>query len=299
MPDQIGFLGPGLMGRGIVLSLLKGGHQVRVFEHRPGLVLDDLATAGAAVSRSLEEIGRVSSLVFLCLPSSKEVEAVILADHGLLDSMQPGGLIVDLTTSDPRSTKALAGQLATRGVGLLDAPMTGGPSQALTGELNLIVGGQEDHYERCLPVFATIAKNVFHVGPVGHGNIIKLINNFLGQLTNAGLAEVLPLAAKAGIDIRALYDVVRVSGGYSRVFEEVVPSVCERRFDLSFEIQLAHKDMLYMSTLGRELNTPLPMVNGLLVVLDLAKASGLGGEDTNALVKLWEEMDEIKVERRW
>ena len=107
------------------------------------------------------------------------------------------------------------------------------------------------------------------------------------------------LAAKAGIDIKALYDVVRVSGGNSRVFEGVVPSVCKRDFAVSFEIRLAHKDMVYVSSLGREMNMPLPMVNSLLNVLDLAKATGLGRENTNALVKLWEKASNVEVRHAW
>jgi 3-hydroxyisobutyrate dehydrogenase-like beta-hydroxyacid dehydrogenase len=178
--------------------------------------------------------------------------------------------------------------LRAKQVAFLDAPMTGTPVHANAGELNLMIGGDKPVFERCLPVFQAVAKNIFHVGPSTHGNIVKLINNFLGQVSNAAVAEALPLAAKAGVDIQALYDVVKVSGGNSRVWEGVVPAVCQRNFAVTFELRLAHKDMGYMSTLGRELNTPLPMVNSLLNVLDLAKATGLGRENTNALVKMYE-----------
>jgi 3-hydroxyisobutyrate dehydrogenase-like beta-hydroxyacid dehydrogenase len=124
---------------------------------------------------------------------------------------------------------------------------------------------------------------------------VKLINNFLGQVSNAAVAEALPLATKAGVDIQALFDVVKVSGGNSRVWEGVVPAVCQRNFTVTFELRLAHKDMGYMSTLGRELNVPLPMTNSLLNVLDMAKASGLGRENTNALVKMYEKILGVEV----
>ena len=295
MAERIGFLGPGLMGKGIVKSLLKKGFPVTVFAHRAGLNLDDLKQAGATLTTSLAEVGETSSRVLLCVPSSKEVEAAILGTPGLLQSMKEGSVIIDLSTSYPASTRMLAERLAARRIVFLDAPMTGTPVHANAGELNIMIGGDKAVYEECLPIFQAIAKNIFHVGPTSHGNIVKLINNFLGQLTNAGLAEVLPLAAKSGIDINALYDVVRVSGGNSRVFEGSVPAICKRDFTVTFEIRLAHKDMNYMSSLGRELNVPLPMVNSLLNVLDLAKASGLGRENTNALVKLWEKVSEVEV----
>ena len=295
MAERIGFLGPGLMGKGIVKNLLKKGYPVTVLAHRAGLNLDDLKQAGATVTTSLAEVGETSSRVLLCVPSSKEVEAAILGTPGLLQSMKEGSIIIDLSTSYPASTRMLAERLAAKRIALLDAPMTGTPVHANAAELNIMIGGEKAVYEKCLPIFQAIAKNIFHVGPTCHGNIVKLINNFLGQLTNAGLAEVLPLAVKSGIDINALYDVVRVSGGNSRVFEGSVPAICKRDFTVTLEIRLAHKDMGYVSALGRELNVPLPMVNSLLNVLDLAKASGLGRENTNALVKLWEKVSDVEV----
>jgi 3-hydroxyisobutyrate dehydrogenase-like beta-hydroxyacid dehydrogenase len=296
MTDTIGFLGPGLMGRGIVKNLLAKGHKVTVLAHREGLKLDELASAGAAVRKSLAEVGERNSVVMLCVPSSKEVEAAILGTPGLLSSMREGSTIIDLSTSLPASTRMLAERLAERKIAFLDAPMTGTPVHANAGELNLMIGGEKAVYERCLPVFHAIAKNIIYVGPTSHGNIVKLINNFLGQLTNAGIAEVLPLAAKAGVDMKALFDVVKVSGGYSRWFEGTVPAICRRDFKVTFHLKLAHKDMNYISQLGREYNQPLPMVNALLGVLDLAKASGLGDENSSALVKLWERVAQVEVE---
>jgi 3-hydroxyisobutyrate dehydrogenase-like beta-hydroxyacid dehydrogenase len=295
MAERIGFLGPGLMGKGIVKNLLAKGYTVMIHAHREGLRLDDLVGAGATVTKSLTELGQKNATVMLCVPSSKEVEAAILGTPGLVQSMQEGSVVIDLSTSLPASTRMLADRLRERKIGMLDAPMTGTPVQANAGELNLMIGGEKAVYERCLPIFRAIAKNIVYCGGASHGNIVKLINNFLGQLTNAGLAEVLPLAAKAGVDMKALFDVVKVSGGWSRWFEGVVPAICRRDFKVSFHLKLAHKDMSYVSALGREYNMPLPMVNQLLSVLDIAKASGLGDENTTGLVKLWERMAGVEV----
>lgn len=295
MTERIGYFGPGLMGAGIVKNLLAKGHPVTIYAHREGLRLEPMIQAGAAVTSSMEELAAQSTVVLLTLPSSREVEATILGTPGLLGCLQPGAAVVDLSTSYPASTTMLAAKLKAKQIDMLDAPMTGTPVHATAGELNLMVGGEPTVYERCRPIFQAIAKHIFHVGPTSHGNIVKLINNFLGQLANAGVAETLTLAAKCGVDIKALYDVVKVSGGNSRLFEGAVPAIAKRDFAVSFHLKLAHKDMYYVSSLGKEMNVPLPMVNQLLSVLDLAKASGLGDENTTALVKLWERVNGVEV----
>jgi 2-hydroxy-3-oxopropionate reductase len=295
MAESIGFLGPGLMGRGIVKNLLAKGFKVTVYAHREGLNLGELASAGASVTRSLAEVGERNPTVMLCLPSSREVEDSILGSPGLLQSMKAGSVVIDLSTSLPASTRMLAGRLTQRQVALLDAPMTGSAPQANAGELNLMIGGDKTVFESCLAIFRAIAKHIIYVGPSSHGNIVKLINNFLAQLNNAAVAEALPLAVKAGVDLKALYDVVRVSGGNSRVFESWVPGICRRDFTVTFHLKLAHKDMTYMSAVARECNVPLPMLNSLLTVLDLAKAEGLGDANTTALIKLWERVSGVEV----
>jgi len=192
MAETIGFLGPGLMGRGIVKNLLAKGHKVMVLAHREGLKLDELVGAGAAVTKSLTEVGERNGVVMLCVPSSIEVEAAILGKPGLFHSMREGSTVIDLSTSLPASTRMLAERLAERKIAFLDAPMTGTPVHANAGELNLMIGGEKAVYER-------------------------------------------------------------------------------------------------------EYNQPLPMVNALLGVLDIAKASGLGDENSSALVKLWERVAQVEV----
>ncbi len=290
MAEHIGYFGPGLMGRGIIMTLLTKGFPVTVFAHRDGLDLGELMQAGGKATRSLAEVASSSTVAVLTLPTSKEVEATVLGTPGLLEHLKEGSVVIDLGTSYPASTRMLAERLRARKIAMLDSPMTGRPAQARSGELNLMVGGDQAVFERCCPIFQAIAKNVFHVGPVSHGNIVKLVNNFLSQLGNAGVAEILPLVVKCGVDLKSLYNVIRVSGGNSRAFERAVPEIARGDFAVGFQLALAHKDVSYVSALGREENVPLPMVNSLLSVLDLAKATGLGGENVTALVKMWEKI---------
>lgn len=294
MAERVGYFGPGLMGRGIIKNLLARGFPVTIFAHREGLDLVELIEAGAGVTKSLSEVAASSTAVLLTLPSSKEVEATILGTPGLLDTLHAGSVVIDLGTSYPASTCMLAARLRERKIDMLDSPMTGRPAQAHTGELNLMVGGDRAVFERCLPICQAIAKNIFYVGPTSHGNMVKLVNNFLSQLGNAGVAEILPLVAKYGVDLKVLYDVIRVSGGNSRAFEGAVPAIAKGDFTVNFQLALAHKDVSYVSALGREVNIPLPMVNTLLSVLDLAKAIGLGKENVTALVKMWEKFGGVE-----
>jgi 3-hydroxyisobutyrate dehydrogenase-like beta-hydroxyacid dehydrogenase len=295
MDESIGYLGPGVMGRAIVKRLLSAGIQVTVFVHRADLDLEDLRRSGALVTDSLRTLAEKNRMIMLTLPSSREVERAILGPSGLLDCLREGSVVIDLSTSLPSSTRMLAARLRERGIDMLDAPMAGGARQAAAGELTLVVGGEKGVYERCLPVLRAIAKNVFFVGGTGHGHTVKLINNFFALLNNAAIAEVLPLAVKCGIDIRAMSDVIRVSWGNSRVFELIVPAICRRDFTVTFPLKLCHKDVSYMSALGREQGVPLPMVNSTLQVFDLATACGLGEENSNALVKLWERISQVEV----
>ena len=295
MPEHIGYIGPGLMGKGIIKTLLGKRFPVTIYTHREGLDIAELIEVGADATNSITELADRSTVVLLTLPTSNEVESVILGAPGLFTSLKEGSVVVDLSTSHPASTRMLAARLKERQIEMLDSPMTGRPAQAHAGELNLMVGGDRPVFERCLPIFKVIAKNIFHVGPIGHGNTVKLINNFLSQLANAGVAEILPLAVKCGLDIKALYDVIRVSGGNSRAFETTVPAIATRDFAVTFQLKLAHKDVYYVSSLGKEMGAPLPMVNSLLSVLDMAKAYGLGEENVSALVKLWESFDGVEV----
>lgn len=296
MEKRIGFVGPGRMGSGMIKNLLKHNFKVTIFRHRSGLDLDRFIDLGASVTSSLSELSAKSNTIMLTLPSSVEVEQRISGEGGLLYHLRPNSVVIDHSTSFPASTRKIAAKLKEKEISMLDAPMTGGPGHADRGELNLMVGGDRDVYEEYLDVFRCIAENIFYVGPNGSGHTVKLINNFLGLLNVGAISEILPLASKCGVDLDALYSVILVSGGYSRAFDRNVPLICRRNFDITFELRLAHKDLKYVSQLGREYNVPLPIANSALHAYDLAMAHGLGNENANSIVKMWEEFADATVE---
>jgi len=293
---KIGYIGPGRMGSGIIKNLLKNGYEVAIFEHRQGLELDELTKLGAKVTNSLPKLAAEKNVIMLTVPSSKEVEQLILGNDGLLYNLKPYSVVIDLSTSLPSSTRMIAAKLSEKKIEMLDAAMTGTPVHAEKGELNLMIGGKRKVYEKHLDIFRSIARNIFYAGNIGSGHTVKLVNNFLFLVNMAAISEILPLCVKAGVNLDALYSVILVSGGNSRAFEGYVPLICKRAFDVLFTLKMAHKDLTYVRELGRQNNVPLPIANSVLQVLDLALAYGLGDENTSGLVKMWEDIAGVKVE---
>jgi len=292
---RIGYIGPGRMGCGIIANLLKNNLEVVIFRHRRSLNLKSLQDLGAKPAYSLRQLAAECDTIMLTVPSSIQVEQAILERDGLLDNLRPGSVVIDSSTSLPSSTRMLAARLAKKRIEMLDAPMTRGPQQAAEGRLNLMVGGRKKIYQRYLPIFQMLAENIFYVGGIGCGHTVKLINNFLGQMNNAAIAEILPLAAKSGVDLDALFALVSVSGGNSATFQRHVPSILQRKFDVLFALKLCHKDIHYMSRMGLECNMALPMVNSTAGVLDLALAAGMGDRNADTLVQFWEKLAGVKV----
>ena len=290
MGKRIGYLGVGIMGSGIVIHLMKGGFPVTVLAHTNREPIERVKAEGAEEADDLAALVGASDIIMMTLPGSPEVEDVVAGDGGLLGLVRSGQVVVDLSTSYPESTRCLGKSLAEKGVEMLDAPLTGSKPQAETGTLNVMCGGKKDIYDAVKPCFDAIATNVFHVGPLGSGHAVKLINNFLGQLSVAGFSEGLMLAQKYGVDLQSLFDVVTVSGGNSKSFEGTVPQVLARDFDVRFRLKHAHKDVTYTTRLGREMGIPMPMAGALYTAYTMAVSSGLGDENYSAFIKFYEKM---------
>ena len=198
-------------------------------------------------------------------------------------------VVVDFSTSYPPSTRKLAETLKSRGIDLLDAPLTGSKAQADTGTLNVIGSGPEKTFERIKLAFNAIASNVFYVGSAGMGHTVKLINNYLGQANLAALCEILVFAQTYGVDLNKLYEVVSVSGGNSSSFQVNMPRLMVRDFAINFQQKFVLKDIRYMINFARETGVPTPLADNLLALHEQAFANGYGEEDTTALLKFFEE----------
>ena len=287
MPLHVGYVGIGIMGCGIVKNLRKAGVPVKFVVHRNRERVPELLQTGAAEVPDYVCLAAESDVVMMTAPDSSVVEPLLLGEEGIGPRLREGQIVVDMSTSYPPSTRKIAEVLQARGITLLDAPLTGSRPQAESGTLNVMCGGPREAYDKVKPLFDAIASNIFHVGPVGAGHAIKLINNFLGQLNVAAICEMLPFAQKYGVDLHALFEVVSVSGGNSKAFQGLVPRLLKRDFSIAFQQKFVHKDLRYINNLTREEGMPTPLASALLAIHDMALAKGLGKQDFSTLLTFW------------
>jgi 3-hydroxyisobutyrate dehydrogenase-like beta-hydroxyacid dehydrogenase len=200
-----------------------------------------------------------------------------------------------MSTIDPLAARRLADGLASRGVRFVDAPVSGGTTRAASGELSIIAGGEAKDVEACRDLFEAMGGRLFHVGGVGQGLAMKLVNNMLIQVGTVAVAEALVLAVKAGLDPRVVYDVVRASTGTSFAFETRVPKLLARDFSPSGTVDISYKDQELETAFAKQLGAPLLLANVSQQVYQMARAAGLGQEDGIAIVKVLERLAGVRV----
>jgi 3-hydroxyisobutyrate dehydrogenase-like beta-hydroxyacid dehydrogenase len=252
---RIGYIGAGLMGHGAAKNLLKHGHALTVLAHRKRAAIDDLVTQGAIEAATPADVARSSDVVFLCLPSSIEVEAVLTGPEGVAAGARPGTVVVDSTTADPQVTRRLAGWLAERGVQMIDAPLGRSPAAAEAGKLASFVGGNPETIAQVRDLITCYSEVIIETGPIGSATTCKIINNFI-TVGNAGIvAEAIACAAALGVDLEKIYEIVSSSGANSSMFQQMMPWAL--RGDVSplrGAIRIAEKDLGYWEQLTQHLN---------------------------------------------
>src|SRR5262245_47130293 len=227
--------------------------------------------------------------------TTAQAESVIAGEHGIIRSAAAGHIVLCMSTIDPFAARRLADALATRGVAMLDAPVSGGTTRAASGELSIIAGGDEATFEACRDVFKAMGTNVFHVGALGQGLAMKLVNNMLVQVNTVAVAEALVMGVKAGLDPQTIYDVVRVSTGTSFAFETRVPRIIERDFSPGGTVDISFKDQELETAFAKRLGVPVLLANVTQQVYQMARAAGLNKEDGSAIVKVLERMAGVHV----
>ena len=252
----IGFIGIGMMGHGMAKNLLAKGYDLRFTAHRNRNNLDDLLAAGAVECDSRAELARGCEAVILCVTGSPQVESIVNGEGGLLAGAEKGQLVIDCSTAEPASSARIRDAFATRGVSYVDAPLARTPKEAEEGRLNTMVGASPADFERAKPILAAFCENVIHAGPPGHGHVLKLINNMLAMTTAAAIAEALAAAAKSGLSIQKLFDVVSAGGVNSGIFQMMVGRMLQGDLaGLKFSIANGCKDLRYYTHLTEMLPT--------------------------------------------
>jgi 3-hydroxyisobutyrate dehydrogenase-like beta-hydroxyacid dehydrogenase len=225
--QRIGYIGVGLMGHGAARNILERGYPLTVMGHRNRAPVEDLLGKGAKEASTPAAVAAVSDVVFMCLPSSVEVEQTIYGENGVLSAARSGLIVVDSTTADPRSTQRIGADLAAHGVRMVDGPLGRTPKEAEAGKLSTFLGGDHDVVHTIRPIVECYADTIIEAGALGAGHTLKLINNFISIGTCAVISEALVTAAKLGVDMRKLYEVVSAGGANSKMFQMVMPWVLE------------------------------------------------------------------------
>jgi len=288
---RIGFIGAsGLMGHGMARNLLAKGHSLTLAVHRNRDRLADLLAAGATEAASAKDVAAASDLVFICVTGSPQVEASVNGANGLLAGAHAGLMIVDCSTSEPDSTARLREQCAASGVPFIDAPLSRTPVEAEAGRLNVMVGADKSVFECLQPILACFAENIFHVGGPGAGHTIKLLNNFIAQAVCTATAEAFAVGQRAGLDLKALVDLVSVGPVNSGLFQAMAKTLQGQMDGLKFELDNARKDVRYYTHLAEGLAIPTVMGEAVHQSLVLASALGHGRKFVPSLVEAQEQL---------
>lgn len=290
MPEKIGFIGLGIMGRPMAKNLVDAGYGL-VLHNRTREKAETLAIeCGAEVAGNPREVAQRCAVVFTMLPGPPDVEAVVAGEDGLLAGAREDALIVDMSTSSPALAKDLARRARELGVGMLDAPVSGGDVGAIEATLSIMAGGSAEDFERARPLLEIMGDTVTHTGPPGTGQVVKACNQIVVALAIEAVSEALVLGSKAGVDPETLLNAL--SGGLAgnRVMEVKRKSFVGRDFRPGGKVEFHRKDLGIALSAAREYGVPLPATAMVDQMFGALAAKGRDGLDHSALVTLIEDL---------
>jgi 3-hydroxyisobutyrate dehydrogenase len=297
MTERVGFIGLGIMGRGMARNLLKAGFPLMVW-NRTASRMDELVAEGATAGQDPADVAAGSDVIITCVSDTPDVEQVILGERGVIEGVKRGALVIDMSTISPQATQAIAAKLAERGARMLDAPVSGGSEGAARGTLSIMVGGEAADVERAAPIFQAMGKTITHVGGGGSGQTVKLVNQILVVGNMLAAAEALLFAQAGGVDLqKALAAVVGGAAG-SWMLASRGPQVLARDWRPGFTIDLQQKDIRLVLSAADQLGVPLPSTSLIFQLYRTLQAQGLGAEGNHALVKALEHLAGFEIGER-
>jgi 2-hydroxy-3-oxopropionate reductase len=293
---KVGVIGLGIMGKPMARNLLTAGFRL-VVHNRSRAAVDELVAESPAVTAasSPREVAEQAEVVLTILPDSPDVRAVMFGPEGLAESLRPGSLYVDMSTIAPATAQEIHAALANRGVGALDAPVSGGDKGAIAGTLSIMVGGAVADFDRAKPLFAAMGKTIVHVGGPGAGQVVKACNQIVVALNIAAVSEALVLGAKAGVEPARIVEVL--AGGFagSRVLDVRGPTMIRHVFEPGFRVNLHRKDLGIVLATAREQGVPLPLTAVVAQLVEMLMANGHGDLDHSALLTAIEDLANFRI----
>ena len=293
---NVGFIGLGTMGASIALNAIKGGHSLTVHDINKDAASEHLKL-GAVWADTPKAVAEASEVVFTSLPGPPEVEAVVLGKNGLIDGFKPGSAYFDLSTNSPTVIRDIHSALAEKDVQVLDAPVSGGPDGARDGRMAIWIGGDEETYNKFLPVLNSMGDAPYYVGPIGAGAVAKLVHNCSGYILQTALAETFTMGVKAGVNPEGLWQALRKGAlGRRRVFDTLSRQFLPGRFDPpDFALKLARKDVALACEVGREFDVPMRLAHLTLMEMTEALNRGWEGRDSRVAMTLQTERAGVDV----
>ena len=297
---SIGFVGVGLMGHGMAKNLLAKGFPLALRVHRNRAAAQDLLAAGATEAASYADLARGADIVILCVTGAPQVEEVVAGPDGLASGARQGLIVVDTSTSEPAMTSRMRDLLAPRGVRFVDAPLARTPVEAEQGRLNIMVGADDATFAALQPVFAAFCENIVHAGPPGHGIVLKLINNFIAQAICTATAEACATAAKSGLSLAKLHQVISAGAVNSGLFQMIVGRILESGdlTGLKFTLSNAAKDLRYYTHFTESMMLPSIVGEAVHQSLVTANALGFGDRYVPSLVEAQEKLTGVSIVRQ-
>jgi 3-hydroxyisobutyrate dehydrogenase len=296
MAVSVGFIGVGNMGNPMAANVLKAGFPMTVFDLNPK-AMENLVKGGAKAAGSAREVVERSEVVLTSLPASPDVEAAYLEPGGLIDSAKAGTILIDLSSVLPSTPRKIEPKAKAKGLGFLEAPVSGGVSGAAAGTLAIMVGGDAETLKRAEAVLKPIGPNIFHVGPVGAGNTVKAINNMMASVNSLAMMEGVAVGVKAGLDPMVIYEVVKASSGGSKALERIPRAIVPRNFEPGFKVALMNKDLDTFNTIAKELHVPVSFANVAQRYQQAAMAAGFSEQDTTAAMIIIERLACVEVSK--
>ncbi len=286
--QTVGFLGLGVMGSAMARNLVMAGHEVIAWNRSPG-PLAELEEAGARGADGPAAVAAEADVTISIVSDDAALREVLGGADGAIAAARPGSLVIDMSTVSPALARELAAEAAERGVGFLDAPVSGGDVGAREGTLSIMVGGEAADVERARPVFEVLGSRVTHVGAAGAGQAVKACNQVLVAVIFGGLAEALVLGSKLGVDPATILDALGGGMAANRIMEVRRDNFLEHDFAPGFKVDLHHKDLEIALGASGEVDAPLPLTAEVQQMFRQLRAAGHGGEDDSALLRVAEQ----------
>lgn len=286
---KVGFIGLGIMGKPMVLNLIKNNFEVYFFARKKNII-DEIVTAGGNFISAIEEIPNYTSLTITNLPNTKDVKQIVIGKRGLINNIKKGYVVIDMSTISPQGAREINTSLNTKNSYFIDAPVSGGEAGAISGTLSIMVGGDKKIYQKIEYVLAAVGKKITYIGDSGSGQVCKACNQILVAQTIQSISEIINIAKKSNIDPKLIREALLAGYANSKILDIHGMRMINSDFNPGFKLSLHHKDLKIAKNLTRQLSINLKGLNHVKQLMKLAEQENLSDLDSSAIHKIIEKI---------